>query len=69
MLLQLAVGPMCLIVFNTAKNAGLRVALSLVLAIALVDAFYITLAGLGASKLLESDRAKHVFRIVGSVVL
>ena len=39
MLLQIAVGPMCLMVFNTAKNAGFFVALSLVLAIAIVDAF------------------------------
>ena len=52
MLLQLAVGPMCLMVFNTAKNVSFLVALSLVLAIALVDAFYILLAGLGVSKLI-----------------
>ena len=53
LLLQIAVGPMCLMVFNTAKNVGLLVAMSLVLAIALVDAFYITLASIGVSKLLE----------------
>ena len=56
MLLQLAIGPMCLMVFNTAKNTGFLVALSLVIAIALVDASYITLAGLGASKLLNGKR-------------
>ena len=46
MLLQIAIGPMCLMVFNTAKNAGFWVAMSLVLAVALVDAFYIALAAL-----------------------
>ena len=69
MLLQLAVGPMCLMVFNTAKNVSFLVALSLVLAIALVDAFYILLAGLGVSKLMEKKNVKSVFKIVGSLVL
>ena len=69
MLLQLAVGPMCLMVFNTAKNVNFLVALSLVLAIALVDAFYILLAGLGVSKLMEKKSVKSVFKIVGSLVL
>ena len=69
MLLQLAVGPMCLMVFNTAKNVNFLVALSLVLAIALVDAFYILLAGLGVSKIMENKKVKNTFKIVGSIVL
>ena len=69
MLLQLAVGPMCLMVFNTAKNVNFLVALSLVLAIALVDAFYILLAGLGVSKIMENKKIKNTFKIVGSIVL
>lgn len=69
MLLQIAIGPMCLMVFNTAKNAGFAVAMSLMLAIALVDAFYIALAGIGVSKLLENDRVKKTVKIVGSLVL
>ena len=62
MLLQLAVGPMCLMVFNTAKNVNFLVALSLVLAIALVDAFYILLAGLGVSKLLDNKKLKQYLK-------
>lgn len=69
LLLQLAVGPMCLMVFNTAKNVSFLVALSLVLAIALVDAFYILLAALGVSKLLENKKVKVLFKITGSLVL
>ena len=69
LLLQLAVGPMCLMVFNTAKNVSFLVAMSLVLAIALVDAFYILLASLGVSKIMEKKRVKTVFKIVGSLVL
>ena len=69
MLLQLAVGPMCLMVFNTANNTGFLVAITLVLAIALVDAFYIILASLGVSKLLDKPKIKKSFKIIGSLVL
>lgn len=69
LLLQFAVGPMCLMVFNTAQNSGFLVALSLVLAIALVDAFYILLASLGASKILGKDNIKNIVKLVGSIIL
>ena len=69
LLLQLAVGPMCLMVFNTAKNVSFLVAMSLALAIALVDAFYILLASLGVSKILEKKSVKKIFKIIGSLVL
>lgn len=69
MMLQFAIGPMCLMVFNTAKNSGFFIAFSLVLAIALVDAFYITLAGVGIVKLLQNPKIKLAFKIIGSLVL
>lgn len=69
LLLQFAVGPMCLMVFNTAKNSGFLVALPLVFAIALVDAFYIILASLGASKLLSKNNIKNTVKVAGSIVL
>ena len=69
MVLQLAVGPMCLMVFNTAKNVNFLVAETLVLAIALVDAFYILLAGLGVSKIMEKENIKKTFKLIGSLVL
>lgn len=69
LLLQFAVGPMCLMVFNTAQNAGFLVALSLVIAIALVDAIYIVLASLGASKLLGNKKVEKIVKTFGAVVL
>lgn len=69
MLLQFAVGPMCLMVFNTAQNSGFLVALSLVIAIALVDAFYILLASLGASKILGKESIRNTVKVIGSLVL
>ena len=56
-------------VFNTAKNNGFFAALPLVLAIALVDAFYITLASLGVSKILENKKVKNISKILGAAVL
>lgn len=69
LLLQFAVGPMCLMVFNTAQNTGFLVALSLVIAIASVDAFYILLASLGASKLLGNKKIEKIVKILGAIVL
>ena len=69
MLLQFAVGPMCLMVFNTAQNSGFLVALSLVIAIALVDAFYILLASLGASKILGKESIGNTVKVIGALVL
>lgn len=48
---------------------GFFVAMSLVIAIALVDAFYILLASLGASKLLGNEKVEKVVKIVGAIVL
>ena len=69
MLLQLSIGPMCLMVFNTAKNVGFVVAFTLVMAIALVDAFYISLACFGVSKILNKPKVKKIFKILGSLIL
>lgn len=69
LILQFAIGPMCLLVFNTSQNTGLLVGLYLVLAIALVDAFYITLASIGASQLLENKKIKATVKILGSTII
>ena len=69
LLLQLAIGPMCLMVFNTAQNKGFLIAMSLVCAIVLVDTFYILLASLGASKLLSNKKVEKGIKIVGAIIL
>ena len=69
MLLQFAIGPMCLMVFGAARESGLAAAFSLVSAIALVDAFYIFLAGAGVSRLLERERPRRVLKAVSAAVL
>ena len=69
LLLQFAVGPVCLLVFNTAQNGGLAPSLTLVSAVALVDAFYIFLAAAGVSCLLARPGAERVLKILSAVVL
>ena len=69
LLLQLAIGPMCLMVFNTSAKHGLFTGLSLVLAIALVDSLYITLSGFGVATIINKDKVKFVIKIFGSLVL
>lgn len=69
MLLQLAVGPMCLLVFKTSAANGFLPGFLLVLAIALVDAVYIALSGLGVAALINNSKARLVMKLFGAVVL
>lgn len=69
MLLQLAVGPMCLLVFNTSASEGILHGLTLVAAISLVDFIYITLSGLGAAAVINRKKVKTAVKIFGAAVL
>lgn len=69
MLLQLAVGPMCLMVFNTSTTYGFLMGLSLVLAISLIDGLYITLSGIGIGAVINRPKIKSIFKILGCIVL
>ncbi len=69
MILQLAVGPMCLLVFNTASLAGMGAGMATVLAIAAVDAAYIALAAIGVSAAMKRDSVSNAVSIVGAAVL
>ena len=69
MLLQLAVGPMCLLVFNTSASNGFLSGFMLVLAIALVDVVYMALSGLGVASVINKPKAKIILKLVGGAVL
>lgn len=69
MLLQLSVGPVCLLVFQTACSGGLASALLLILAVALVDALYIFLAVAGVSAALNSGKGTRMIRLFGGLIL
>lgn len=69
MLLQLAIGPLCLLVFETAAAQGFFTALPAVCAIALVDALYIALSLLGVAALLQNTRVRTAVKWAGCAVL
>ena len=69
MLLQLAIGPLCLLVFETAAAQGFFAALLAVCAIALVDALYIALSLLGVAALLQKARVRTAVKWAGCAVL
>ena len=69
MFLQLAVGPVSLLVFKTAGAAGFGMGLVLVAAVALVDAVFIAIAGAGAVCFLKNEKIQRAFKIVNCLVL
>jgi len=69
MLLQLAIGPMCLMVFHVGATYGFFYGLHLVLAIALIDALYIALSGIGIAAVINRAKVKAVIKGVGCLVL
>lgn len=69
LLLQLAVGPMCIMVFQTAASGGLSAGLLLVAAITLIDGLYIALSGLGIAAVIDRRGVKLAVKIFGGAVL
>lgn len=68
-LLQLAIGPMCLMTFNTAMSDGFGRGMIVVAGIAVVDILYMILAGLGVSKLMKSEKIQKGMKLFGCIVL
>ena len=69
MLVQLAVGPVSLLVFKTAGSSGFGMGLVLVLAVALVDAAFIAFASLGSVYLLKRENVQAAFKAISSIIL
>ncbi len=69
MLLQLAIGPMCLMVFKTSAKYGFLMGLMLVMAIAVIDGLYITLSGLGVAVIINRRSIKSVIKVLGCIIL
>ena len=69
-LLQIAVGPVCLFIFQTAAISGFLPAVGGVAAVALVDALYIFAALLGIGALIEKrPGVKAALKYAGAIVL
>jgi threonine/homoserine/homoserine lactone efflux protein len=69
MLLQLAVGPVCLLTLSTAGTQGFAAAMAMVAAVTLADAFYVSLSALGVAALVGRPKVKTALRFAGGAVL
>lgn len=69
MLLQFAIGPMCLMVFNSSATHGFWTSILLVLAIALVDGIYIALSCFGVAAIISKEQVRHRVKWLGCIVL
>lgn len=70
MILQIAVGPVCLLIFQTSIALGLVAALTGVLAVTLIDTLFILAAIWGIGSLLERNNNLKIFiKYFGAFVL
>jgi threonine/homoserine/homoserine lactone efflux protein len=69
MIIQLAVGPVCLYIFQGGNQRGFEYAEFIVLAVALIDALYITLAILGVSMILRGQKTKLLLKLFGAFII
>ncbi|MGG6311679.1 LysE family transporter [Paenibacillus macerans] len=69
MLLQLAVGPVCLFIFQTGSNDGFLAAEYGVLGVVLVDGLFMLAAMLGIGPLLEHEGIRPVIQRLGAAIL
>ena len=69
LILQLAVGPVFFFITNLTLQGGISNGLAGVVAVTVVDYFYITLTIFGIGRLFENQKVKRIFGIVSSIVL
>jgi len=69
MLLQIAVGPVCLFIFNIANSSGFFNAETGVLSVALIDGLYILLAIFGIASFIEKENVRKTLKYFGSFIL
>ena len=69
-LLQLAVGPICLFIFQTAASSGFFAAETGVLGVSIIDCLYIIAAILGMGTVLNKyEKGKRLIKYFGAIVL
>jgi len=69
MLLQFAVGPVALFIFQTALLSGFMTATTGVIGVALVDAVFIVAAVIGIGAIIQKEKAALVMKVFGALIL
>lgn len=69
MLLQLAVGPVCIFIFQMASLRGFYTAETGVLGVVIIDGLYILAAILGIASILDSQKTRSGLKFFGAAIL
>lgn len=69
LLLQFAVGPICLFIFNEANNKGFLSAQSAVISVVIVDFLFVFLAIMGITSIFNSKKRIKQLKLFGSFIL
>lgn len=70
MLLQLAIGPVCIFIFQAASSSGFLIAETGVFGVALIDALYILASIIGVGGLIEKNAGVKVgLKVFGAIIL
>jgi threonine/homoserine/homoserine lactone efflux protein len=69
LLLQAAIGPVCLFVLKTAAESGVGAAEAGVAAVTLIDALFVTLAIVGIGSIIEKPGVKTFLKYFGAAML
>lgn len=69
MLLQFAVGPVCIFIFQMASLKGFPIAETGVMGVALMDGLYIAVAILGMAAIIDRKNIRKFLKVFGAVIL
>jgi threonine/homoserine/homoserine lactone efflux protein len=69
MLLQFAVGPVCLFIFQTASIQGFYAAEAGMLGVAVMDGLFILAAILGIASVIEKKNIRRSLKVFGAIIL
>ncbi|WP_027625944.1 LysE family translocator [Clostridium lundense] len=69
MLLQLAIGPVCIFIFQMSSLKGFYIAETGVLGVALIDALFIIVAILGIASIIDKKNIRICLKIFGAMIL
>lgn len=69
MILQLAIGPVCIFIFQMASLRGFYIAASGVIGVLIIDGLYILAAILGIASIIERKNTKMFLKVFGAIVL
>lgn len=69
MILQIAIGPVCLMTFNVSSSHGIISTIPFIIAVTLVDAVFVAFACTSVAAIINKDNIKKAIKIIGSAVL